>query len=691
MSNMLRRLSIVGMLMMIGSCCCGQLVKMQNRLPIVTGWKDSGHYIEQVKEGKKSVLYAVDVVTGERISYTPIRKEITASVKVIDGDVIYMASDGSQKQLTHTLNEERNPVLSPNGKWVAFTRDNDLYAVEVASGREVRYTTDGSDVIKNGYASWVYYEEILGRGSNYRSFWWSPDSRYLAFFRYDDSSVPVYPLYDVRGKHGLQEINRYPRAGDPNPEVSVGIVPVEGGMVVWAAFDPKDDQYFGTPFWRPDGSSLLVQWMPREQNVLKLYDIDLITGKKEEIYNEIQPTWVVWIESLHWVKDGFMMIRDFDGWEQIYLHDSDGSLRQKLTSGRMWDTKIIRVDEKSQQVYFTSKGEISTRNDFYRVGFNGKHLQRLTFGEYNHKNIMLSPDNRYFMTWYDNSSTPTRLGLVNVKNGKIKVLGDLKDSGIDSTKVGRKEMLWLTTKEGFKIPAIVYWPSNMKEGRRYPLDIHVYGGPNRGSVSDYWSSPSSVRDSECIRVVMDHRGSGHCGKEGMNYMYRNLGKWEMEDYIAWVKLLRTYPNVDSTRVMISGGSYGGYMTALALTYGAEYFQYGYAKYGVMDWLLYDSHYTERYMDRPQDNPEGYKAASVFTYIDRYQSYGPAMLRIVHGMMDDNVHMQNSMQLVDTLQWMNKKFELMLFPRERHGWMKKMKFTLNDLNDFKKRYLRRESE
>ena len=203
-------------------------------------------------------------------------------------------------------------------------------------------------------------------------------------------------------------MNRYPRAGDPNPEKSDSIVPVERRIVVWAAFDPKDDQYFGTPFWRPDGSSLLVQWMPREQNVLKLYDIDLITGKKEEIYNEIQPTWVVWIESLHWVKDGFMMIRDFDGWEQIYLHDSDGSYRQKLTSGRMWDTKIIRVDEKSQQVYFTSKGEISTRNDFYRVGFNGKHQQRLTFGEYNHKNIMLSPDNRYFMTWYDNSSPPTR-------------------------------------------------------------------------------------------------------------------------------------------------------------------------------------------------------------------------------------------------------------------------------------------
>ena len=676
---------------MLGCVCYGQQSGTKKGLPTVTGWKDSGHYIEQVRDGKNNVLYAVDVVTGKRTLYTPVEKKVRATVKVSDGEVVYTSPNGERKQLTRTMAEEKNPVLSPDGKWVAFTRDNDLFAVEVASGREVRYTMDGSDVIKNGYASWVYYEEILGRASEYRSFWWSPDSRYLAFFRYDDSRVPVYPLYDVKGQHGQLEVNRYPRAGDPNPEVSVGIVPVKGGKIVWAEFDPKDDQYFGVPFWRPDGSGLLVQWMPREQNNLKLYDVDPLTGSKREMYNEEQSTWVAWIGGLYWVKDGFMMIRDFDGWEQIYLHRPDGSLKQKLTSGRMWGTKIKRVDEKNRQVYFTSKGEISTRNDFYRVGFDGKNQRRLTFGEYNHKDIMLSPDNRYFITRYDNSSTPTRLGLVNVKSGKLRVLGDLYDPNVDSTKLERKEMLWLTTKEGLKIPAIVYWPLKMEEGKRYPLVIHVYGGPNRGSVSDYWSPWSGGQDADYIRVVMDHRGSGHCGKAGMNYMHRCLGKWEMEDYIAWVKLLRTYPNVDSTRVMISGGSYGGYLTALALTYGAEFFQYGYAKYGVMDWMLYDSHYTERYMDRPQDNPEGYKAASVFTYLDRYQSFGPAMLRIVHGMMDDNVHVQNSMQLVDTLQGMNKKFELMLFPGERHGWRKKMKFTLWDLNDFKERYLKRERE
>lgn len=198
------------------------------------------------------------------------------------------------------------------------------------------------------------------------------------FFRTDDSRVPVYPLYNVKGQHGELEINRYPRAGDPNPEVRVGIVSVEGGEVAWVDFNSETDQYFGTPFWRPDGSGLLVQWMPREQNNLKLYDVNPVTGVKREIYNEEQPTWVNWITSLHWVKDGFMMIRDFDGWEQIYLHNSDGSLRQKLTSGRKWDTEIVRIDEKNPAGGILFRRERSRHGMFLQMsGLTGKRQQQI--------------------------------------------------------------------------------------------------------------------------------------------------------------------------------------------------------------------------------------------------------------------------------------------------------------------------
>ena len=666
-----------------------ELPGVELRLPYLKGWADGNHYLEQRWEGKKAVMYKVDALTGDTVRFTPQPAAVQNRLKIEAGDIVCIGPEG-KKKLTETAAVEATPVLSPDGRWVAFTRDNDLYALELSTGREIRYTTDGSDVVKNGYASWVYYEEILGRETNYCAFWWSPDSRHLAFFRTDESMVPIFPIYNARGQHGYLENTRYPKAGDPNPEVNIAIVPVEGGEIVWADFNAKTDQYFGTPFWRPDGSGLMVQWMPREQNLLQLFEVNPADGSKQQRFREEQPTWIDWISGLYWLADGgFLVIRDFDGWEQIYLHNPDGSLRQKLTHGRKWKTQILRVDEKGKMVYFTSCGELSTRTDLYGVRFNGKDQRRLTFGEYSHKNISLSPDNSWFLTSYENVGTPTRMAVVNVKTGKRREITDSKEPEFDAKRgeYCQSEMLWMKTPEGFELPANITWPKNMQKDKKYPVVVQVYGGPNAGTVAERWIPLRFKTEENYIRISLDHRGSGHCGKVGMDYMHRNLGKWEMEDYIAWVKLLRTYPCVDSARIMITGASYGGYMTSMALTYGGEYFRYGFAKSGVVDWALYDSHYTERYMDRPQDNPEGYKAASVLTYADRYQTHGPAMLYLEHGMMDDNVHVQQCIQLVDTLQHLNRKFEMMFYPNERHSWIGvKMGFTGEAMQQFIGKYL-----
>ncbi len=661
---------------------------LETTLPWIGKWQDNEHFI--VNKGR--VSYLVDAATGKETPYTREQQHVVGlmyRVQTKGGEIYY--SDGKElKQLTYTTAEEKNPVLSPDSKWVAFTRDNNLYAIQIETGQEVQYTFDGTDLIMNGYASWVYYEEILGRVSNYRSFWWSPDSKHIAFFRCDDTNVPVFPIYNSTGQHGFLENTRYPKAGDPNPEVKVGVVDVTGGKVIWADFNEKEDQYFGEPFWRPDGSSFLIQWMPREQNNLKLYDIDLATGVKKEIYDEKQTTWVDWITKFQWVKDGFMMVRDFDGWEQIYLYGHNGALKSKISTGRKWNTEIQKVDEAARIVYFTSRGEISTREDLYCASFNGKNQRRLTFGDYNHSKILISPNNKYVVTICENVSTPPQMFVVNVKTGKAKRLYDSKGTKFDEYDFTLPEVAWIKTPEGFNLPAVINWPANIEAGRKYPVIIQIYGGPNAGTVMDRWISlrfTQKMANEGIIRIVIDHRGSGHCGKEGMNYMHRNLGKWEMEDYISWVKYLCEKPFVDSEKVMITGGSYGGYVTAMALTYGAEYFQYGIAKYGVMDWLLYDSHYTERYMDLPKDNPEGYKFASVLTHVGKYQTVGKAMLRIEHGTMDDNVHMQNSIQLIDTLQNLNKSFEFMLFPNERHGWMgQKVTFDRAEMGRFVGRYL-----
>ncbi len=623
---------------------------IEQPIPTPAGWADASHYLVSKGMGAERKMYSVDVRTGAEAVYTT--PDEVSFQAVLKGD-------------------EKNPTLSPDNQWVAFTRNNDLYAVRIADRKEVRYTTDGSDLILNGWASWVYYEEILGRATRYRSFWWSPDSKKLAFFRCDDTNVPMFPIYNSEGQHGFLEETRYPKAGDPNPKVRVGIVAVEGGGVAWADFNENDDQYFGQPYWRNDGSALIVQWMNRDQNNLKLYDINPATGEKTALYDEKQLTWIDWIDGLTWLPDGFLLVRDFDGWEHIYYHNNDGSLKKKLTAGTPWGTRIEGVDVKSKTVYYSSNAEVSTRRDLYSVRLDGTRQTRLTFGDYSH-NIQLSPDYKQFLTSYSNVSTPTRLALVDIKSGKVKQLADSKDAAFDSYELALPEMAWLETSDGFKLPGTIIWPLNLDPAKKYPVIISIYGGPNAGSVTDAWRPVSAGNQwwalEGVIQVNIDHRGSGKCGKKGMDYMHRNLGKWEMEDYIAWVKYLLQKPYVDANKIGINGGSYGGYVTAFALTYGSEYFKYGIASFAVTDWSLYDSHYTERFMDSPADNPEGYRFNSVMTHADKYKGgQGGSMLRIVHGTMDDNVHLQNSIQLVDRLQNLDKEFELMLYPGERHGW------------------------
>lgn len=658
-------------------------------LPRITAWADDEHYIviRYNREKKVEERYCVNPFTGaEKLVDAPSVSK-TGKAEIKNGDVFWVAGT-DKKQITHTEAEEKLPLLSPDKKWIAFLRNNDLYAIEMETGKEIRFTNDGAETLLNGYASWVYYEEILGRSSDYRAFWWSPDSRQIAFYRFDESKVPVFPLYNSTGQHGFTEYTRYPKAGDPNPEVSVGIASLAKENVVWANFNPKEDQYFGTPIWRPDGASVLIQWMPREQNNLKLYDIDLITGAKKEIYNEEQPTWINWINRFKWMKNGFLMIRDFDGWEQIYYHAADGRLIKKITSGKNWRTEIERVDEKTKTVYFTSNAEYSTRTDLYAVRLDGTHQKRLTFGDFSHNKTLLSPNSRYLLTTYSNSLTPSRIALVDLKTGKQQDIADSKGSAYNSSKLERREIVWLKTDDGFELPGRIVWPLNVEKGKKYPVVINIYGGPNYQAVSDEWINSLQEEDAQpVIQVGFAHRGSGDLGKEGLNFLHRNLGKWEMHDYIAWVKWLRQNPYVDTSKILITGGSYGGYLTAMALTYGAQYFNYGISNYPVTDWLLYDSHYTERYMDKPADNPEGYKFGSVLTHADNYQNYGPAMLLLQHGTMDDNVHIQNTYQLADTLQKLNKLFELMVYPGQRHGWLgSKTRYTVLTRKSFLNRFL-----
>ena len=631
----------------------------------VTGWADAQHYIEM--DVKSRSLMSVDVNTGKKESYTPPPKS-NVNVMVKDADVFIQYGKDAAKRLTNDKDEEKNPTLSPDGKYVAFTRNNDLYAVDVTTGKEIRYTNDGTDVIYNGYSSWVYFEEILGRATKYKAFWWSPDSKHISFMRFDDTKVPMFPIYGSTGQHGYTEKTRYPKAGDENPEVKIGFVPAVGGAVVWADFNAKDDQYFGTPYWSYDGSSMMVQWLNRGQDNLKFYAVNPLTGAKKEIYDEKQKSWVDldFDERITYLEDKkhYILRSDKTGWSHYYLYTLGGKLLNPLTSGKWQVTKLVHVDEKNKVVYFMARKEASTRTDFYRVSYNGKNLKRLTFGEYSNQ-VEMAPDGSKFITTYSNVATPQKRTLVD-NNGKIiKELGDNKSADFAAYEFGQTEMITIPTDDGYNLPAVITYPTGFDKSKKYPVVFSIYGGPNAGTVTNTWkgTAPQYWANEGVIQIAVDHRASGQFGKEGVALMHRSLGKWEMKDYMTAGRWLKAQPWVDGKKLLITGHSYGGYMTCMALTYGSDVFDFGYAGAPVTSWELYDSHYTERFMDTPQENPEGYKSASVLTYVDQYKG----LLRVMHGDMDDNVHMQNTIQFIDKLQNANKHFELMIYPGGRHGW------------------------
>lgn len=643
----------------------GNQTSLTKPMARVMGWSDDNRYIEAAIGNQE--LYAVDPKTGTRTPYTrPPESNVNVSLK--GNDVFIQYGKEAAKQLTNTKAEEKNPTLSPDGKYIAFTRDNDLYSVEVSSGKETRYTNDGTDVIYNGWSSWVYFEEILGRPTQYRAFWWAPDSKHLAFMRFDDTKVPMFPINGSTGQHGYTEKTRYPKAGDPNPEVRVGFVPVTGGAVTWADFNEKDDQYFGTPYWSYDGSSLMVQWMNRGQDNLKFFSVNPTTGDKKEIYDEKQPSWVDldYYGRIEYLQDKkhYILKSDKTGWAHYYLYTLAGKLVNPITTGKWQVTDLELVDEKNKVIYFSARKEASTRTDFYRVDYNGKNLKRLTFGDYTHQ-VQISPNGKYFITTYSNVSTPQKRTLLDNTGKVIKELGDSKSADFAQYNFGKTEMITIPTDDGYQLPAVITYPTDFDEHKKYPVVMSIYGGPNSGTVTNTWKGTANQwwANEGIIQIAVDHRASGQFGKEGVALMHRNLGKWEMKDYTTAARWLKAKPWVDHKKLLITGHSYGGYMTCMALTMGADDFDFGIAGAPVTSWELYDSHYTERFMDTPQENPEGYKNGSVLTYVKNYKG----LLRIMHGDMDDNVHIQNTIQLVDKLQDANKHFELMIYPGGRHGW------------------------
>ncbi len=655
--------------------------KLINSLPTIETCVEDDFYF--VKEGEK--IKRVNVLTKEEellLDYDEIKSELPSGFGSLSLGVhtknyakflfeknndVYLYNRKNKKltQLTSDESIEKNLTFSPDENLIAYTKDNNLFVNN--NGLETQLTFDGSDVILNGYASWVYYEEILGRTSHYRAFYWSPDSKQISFLQFDDTNVPTFTLFNADGVHGKLEVRHYPKPGDANPDVKLGVVNVETQKITWIDSTINKGNYIAWSRFTNDSKGLLYQKMNRGQDTLDIMFTQLEGVNLKQIYEETQKTWVEFFDDFYMLKsrDEFLIRSEVDGWHHIYHYNLNGKLLNKITTGAWAVKDIAYVNEKTDEIFFHASKEKSTEKHLYKTSFDGKEIRKLTKEAGTHSCTVLARGKWFFDKW-SSITNPTKLVLKNVLSGESELIADSKSTEFDKYQLGKVELFTIPTEDGYYLPSKWFLPPNFDKSKKYPIIFSVYGGPGIATVTNSFPRRGLgnyyLAENGIIVIQVDNRGSGHFGKKGKEEMHRNLGVWEIDDLISAVKWLRGKPFIDSNKIAITGGSYGGYTTSMALARAGEYFKFGIAKYAVTDWQLYDNIYTERFMDAPKENHDGYEYASVMTHVD---SYNGGML-ITHGSLDDNVHMQNTMQLIDKLQNLDKEFELMIYPNQRHG-------------------------
>lgn len=570
-------------------------------------------------------------------------------------------------RLTNSPEEEVGEEFSPDGRMASYARENNLYVVDIATGRERALTNDGGAKILNGRLDWVYQEELYGRGT-FKGYWWSPDSTRIAYLRTDENPVREFTVIDHIPRLQEAEVTAYPKAGDPNPSVKLGVVNAAGGTTRWL----DTFKYEGGDFlivrvgWTPDGKKVVYQIQDREQTWLDLNVADAAGGRTDTILKERSKAWVEVAEEPHWLKDGtFLWLSERNGWMHIYHYTPEGKLIRQVTDGK-WEVRSLHgVDEAKGVAYFSGTEHSHIASHAYRIKLDGTGLTRLTKEEGNHA-INFSPRLNYYIDTWSDVNTPTQVRLFKSDGTLARVMDENKAAALKQYKLGKVEFLQVKTRDGFAMEAMMIKPPDFDPAKKYPVMSFTYGGPHAPQVRNNWGGAAylwhqMLAQKGYIIWICDNRTASGKGVESAWPLYRNFGELELrdiEDGLAWLK---GQPFVDGSRVGIWGWSFGGYMTSYALTHSKS-FKVGIAGGSVTDWRLYDSIYTERYMSTPQKNPEGYKKSSVIEAAGNLHG----KLLLIHGTMDDNVHMQNTLKLAYELQKAGKKFELMVYPKSRHG-------------------------
>jgi dipeptidyl-peptidase 4 len=585
-------------------------------------------------------------------------------------DLFYYEFGGDRAvRLTSNPEEEVGAGFSPDGRMISFVRVGNLYVEDLGMQRRERaLTRDGSEKILNGRLDWVYQEELYGRG-NFGAYWWSPDSTRIAFLRLDEHPVPEFPVVDHIPLEQKLEMTLYPKAGDPNPIVKLGVVGAAGGDIRWVDTYkyPAEDFLIVRVGWFPDSKKVWYQAQNREQTFLDFNSASPDDGKTTKLFSETSKAWVEAIDDgLHWLKDGsFLWLSDRSGWRHIYRYGSDGKLTKQVTTGE-WDVRSLdEIDEGKGTIYFTGTEHSFIANHAYAIKMDGTGMSRVTMNEGNHRVSFNSTASHFIDNWND-ANTPMQVRLLDSAGKPVRVIDENKVAALSQYKLGKVEFMNVKTRDGFNMEVMMIKPPDFDPSKKYPVWSYTYGGPQAPQVRNAWGGATfmwhqMLAQKGYIIWICDNRTASNKGVGSAWPVHRNFGELELRDLEDGFTWLKSQPYVDGSRIGLWGWSYGGFMTSYALTH-SQTFKIGIAGGTVSDWRNYDTIYTERYMGTPQNNPDGYKKSSPIH--SAKDLHGKILL--VHGAIDDNVHMSNTIQFLYELQKSNKPVQLMVYPKSRHG-------------------------
>ena len=596
---------------------------------------------------------------------------------VIKGDVFVLDLPSSTfARLTNTAEEEKNAEFSPDGRMVAFVRKNDLYVCDLAKQEEKRLTRDGSDTILNGTLSWVYWEEIFGRHDI--AFWWSPDSKSIAYLQTDESPVPVSTFVDFAPVSQRLIRQPYPKAGDPDPKVRVGIIDVAETNTHWVSISDRPFEWILRVNWLPDSSRISVSTMNRAQTELDLYFAGRSGGAAQHVLTETDPAWVNVHDDLRFLPDGkhFLWASERDGYMHLYRYRMDGTLENQITRGEwavassggvaFWvHQSVVGVDAKNDWVYFTALKDSSIERHLYRIHSNGSGMQRIDTEAGTH-GISMSPDTHFYFDTLSDIRTLPSLRL-NTAEGKVKeVIAPGRPELLAGLDLQYPELLTIPAADGFPMPAQILKPKGFDPARKYPVILQIYGGPSAPTVKNQWPSGIFLANlllrEGYVVVGLDNRSATAISKKLENTILLQSPEPETADLLAGVRWLKSQPWVDGSRVGVSGWSGGGTMTLSLMTHSQE-FKAGIAGAPVTDWRYYDSKWAEAFMKLPQEHADAYDRTSLVKHAgDLHGS-----LLLIYGTYDDNVHPQNEEAFMDALIKAGKPYQVMLYPMRKHGF------------------------